>query len=216
MDVSSPDFAPVSRRFATGIAYSVVTCAVAVFVVTALGEGLDTVPLPTFLDASMSIVPGPFRTHILACCFGVVSAGGAFAAALCGRSHRSMGRFAMALLLIGAAASVPVAMAGASSPITQAAFLTQAGTLILAILVGWLAGLRGQIRLHRDCMACVALVLSGAPLSRLALKVPDPWLSPAAGYAAVAWFSWLVPCTAAACLRLAALRNTFARRGLGR
>lgn len=162
------------------------------------------------------MVPGPFRTHILASCFGLVAGGAAFTVALSGRLHRNIGRLALALLLVGAVASVPVTMAGASSLVAKAAFLGQAATLILAIMIGWLAGLRGRVTLHRNCMACAALALSGAPLSRLALKLPDPWLSPEAGYAAVAWFSWLGPFVTVVCLRLAARRETTADEGAAR
>ena len=179
------------------------TCLVAAFVVTSLGEGVGTVSLPTFLDSSMSSVPLPFRFHILACCCGVAAGSAAFTAALIGRAHRSMGRLALMLLVVGAVASVPVAVKGASSPLAKAAFLGQAATLVVASLIGGLAGHRGRVRLHRACMIYAALALSGAPLSRLVLKLPNLWLNQADGYAAAAWFSWLAPFAVAACLRAA-------------
>ena len=116
-----------------------------------------------------------------------------FTAALSGRSHRDIGRVALVLLFVGAVTSVPVALAGSSSMLAKAAFLGQASTLAVAIGIGWRAGRRGDGAMHRRCMSCAALALSGAPLSRLALKVPNAWLSPEAAYASVAWFAWLGP-----------------------
>lgn len=205
--------APAAKPSVRGVISSVVTCTVAVFVVTSVAEGVGTVPLPMFLEASMAMVPGFFRTHILACCIGVVTGTAALSAALSGRPHRTMGRAALALLLIGGIASVPVALVGSSSPLAKAAFLGQAATLVVAIVVGWQAGLDGRAKLHRDCMACVGLALSGAPLSRLALKVPDVWLGPEASYAAVAWLSWLAPFGVALCVRLARRREAIGIEG---
>jgi hypothetical protein len=108
--------------------------------------------------------------------------------------HRVLGRIGAGLLLIGAAASLPSALYSEAVALARLGFLTQ-GILCLVFLVGAVRAIRARnIERHAELMLRVSALVFGAVFLRilmaLAMQLRLPF-DPA--YAAVAWFSWVVP-----------------------
>jgi len=166
--------------------------------IAALGSALGALHLPHALAVLDARLPGIFRLHMVASGLGLILLPWALLLRRGSAAHRTAGRAAAALLIVGVAASLPCALMSAALPAARAGFMTQ-GLLSLVLLIQAVKAIwRGQMLRHRRAMLRVVSLLFGVILLRLMVSVVADW--PAhfdVAYAVIAWISWLIPLGAA-------------------
>ena len=165
--------------------------------IAALGSALGLLHLPHALALLDVRLPGIFRLHMAASGLGLILLPWAMLLRRGSTAHRTVGRAAAALLIVGVAASLPCALMSAALPAARAGFATQ-GLLSLVLLIQAVQAIwRGQMLRHQRAMLRVVSLLSGVILLRLMVSVVANW--PAdfdVAYAVIAWVSWLMPLVA--------------------
>jgi hypothetical protein len=161
----------------------------------ALGAAAGLVALPYPLWLVEQRLPMLFRVHMASAGLALVAVPTAVSC-YAHSVHRLVGRSAAALVLVGGATALPVALASEAHWLAQAGFLVQALAWIGLALAGVRAIRRGERARHLWLMLAVAAIASGAVWLRLATWAAvqwRDWLDFDAAYAAAAWLSWMTP-----------------------
>ena len=168
-----------------------VTAAVAI---AALGSAVGIPELPEPLAILDRRLPGIFRMHMLASALALLLLPWIIFFKSRPRIHRMLGRVGAALILLGAAASMPAALQSEAVPLARLGFLAQ-GLLCLALLAAAIRAIRaGNPNLHARLMLQMSATIFGAVLLRIMMALAARTGLPFdTAYAAAAWLSWLLP-----------------------
>lgn len=157
----------------------------------ASASGMFGLPYPLMvLDWQL---PGIFRLHMTFSGLGAIALPCAWLTR--GRNvHRAIGRAAFGLLLLGACAAMPCALASPAAPIARLGFFVQ-GALCILFLVQGLRSIRADnaFRHQRYMAYATAVVFGVVPLRIATFAVARSDLPFDAAYSLMAWMSWLLP-----------------------
>lgn len=185
------------RLFGTGpergLAIAGIVLAASVGVV-ALGSAIGLPALPEPLAELQQRLPGIFTIHMVASGLGLILLPWILLLRHRPSLHRVLGRIGAALLLVGAATSLPSAFHSEAGPVARLGFLTQ-GVLCLVFLIDGVRAIwmRNRQR-HAQMMMRVSALVFGAIVLRalMAVAMSLGWPFDAT-YAALAWLSWCLP-----------------------
>jgi hypothetical protein len=171
----------------------------ALVAIAAIGSGMGVPKLPEPLAILDQRLPGIFRLHMMASGLGLLLLPWIVLLRHRRSAHRLLGRVGAALLLTGAAASLPAALQSAAVPLARAGFFAQ-GVLCLGFLIQAVRAIRaGGVQRHAQLMVAVSALVYGAVLLRAMMATAVSLGLPFdASYAVLAWGSWGLPLTGVA------------------
>ncbi len=200
-------------RLPSWVSDIVVACLVLPVAGFALLSGLGLTRLPYELWLLSERLPTIFSVHMIAS--GLALAAIPVVIRLRGRPdlHRTLGRLAILLVLIGGLTSIPVALASEAGFIARFGFVVQGVVWAGLLIAGYISIRQHRIARHATLMLAMAAVASGAIWLRIVTIAAVLFDLPfETTYGAAAWGSWLLPLSVVAAVR----RKNMRRDMLGR